>query len=84
MILCLNYGHIFENFTYWQNLGSDLMRIIFLVIFALWIIIPIGVNDAFAADGSVKLTVEINDSTASGLDLENRDFFGVSVVNIGA
>ena len=59
------------------------MRIIFLVIFTLSIIIPIGVNDAFAADGSVKLTVEINDSTASGLDLENRDFFGVSVANIG-
>ena len=49
MILCLNYGHIFENFTYCQNLGSDLMRITFLVIFALSVIIPIGVNDAFGA-----------------------------------
>ena len=49
MILCLNFGHIFENFTYQQNLGSDLMRITFLVIFALSVIIPIGVNDAFGA-----------------------------------
>ena len=81
--MCLNFGHIFENFTYQQNLGSDLMRITFLVIFALSVIIPIGVNDAFAADGSVKSTVEINDSTANGPDLADKDFFGVSVANIG-
>ena len=59
------------------------MRITFLVIFALSVIIPIGVNDAFAADGSVKSTVEINDSTESGPVLSNQDKFGVSVVNIG-
>ena len=59
MILCLNFGHIFENFTYWQNLGSDLMRITFLVIFALSVIIPIGVNDAFGAF--------VNDNTCNSL-----------------
>jgi len=35
------------------------------------------------ADGSVDSTVEINDSTANGPALENRDFFGYSVANIG-
>jgi len=59
------------------------MRIIFLLILTLSVIIPMGVNDVFVNDGSVKSTVEINDSTASGLDLENRDFFGVSVTNMG-
>ena len=35
------------------------------------------------SDGSVKSTVEINHSTANGLDLEDNDKFGYSVVNIG-
>ncbi|MEC9063822.1 MAG: integrin alpha, partial [Pseudomonadota bacterium] len=34
-------------------------------------------------DGSVDSTVEINDSTANGPDLEDSDFFGDSVANIG-
>jgi len=39
--------------------------------------------DAFAADGDVTSTVEINSSTANGPSLANSDYFGASVVNIG-
>ena len=39
--------------------------------------------DAFAADGDVTSTVEINSSTANGPSLSNEDSFGVSVANIG-
>jgi hypothetical protein len=35
------------------------------------------------SDGSVKSTVEINHSTANGLDLEDNDKFGYSVVRPG-
>ena len=35
------------------------------------------------SDGSVDSTVEINDSTENGPDLENNDRFGWSVANIG-
>ena len=35
------------------------------------------------SDGSVDSTVEINDSTTNGPDLENNDRFGWSVANIG-
>ena len=34
-------------------------------------------------DGSVDSTVEINDSTDNGPDLDNIDKFGMSVANIG-
>jgi len=40
-------------------------------------------SDAYAADGDVKSTVEINDSTANGPVLQNQDKFGFSVANIG-
>ena len=43
-------------------------------------------SEAFAdsnSDGSVDSTVEINDSTENGPDLENNDRFGWSVANIG-
>jgi len=43
-------------------------------------------SEAFAdsnSDGSVKSTVEINDSTENGPDLGNNDRFGWSVANIG-
>jgi len=40
-------------------------------------------SEAYAADGSVKSTVEINDSTANGPVLSNSDLFGRSVANIG-
>ena len=39
--------------------------------------------DAFAADGDVTSTVEINSSTANGPSLSNEDSFGVSSANIG-
>ena len=39
--------------------------------------------DAFAADGDVTSTVEINSSTANGPSLDDGDIFGKSVVNIG-
>ena len=39
--------------------------------------------DAFAADGDVTSTVEINSSTANGPSLDDDDIFGTSVVNIG-
>ena len=42
--------------------------------------------EAFAdsnSDGSVKSTLEINDSTTNGPDLSNNDRFGWSVANIG-
>ena len=35
------------------------------------------------SDGSVKSTVEINDSTTNGPTLTDRDYFGDSVANIG-
>ncbi|MCE2499178.1 MAG: FG-GAP repeat protein, partial [Nitrosopumilaceae archaeon] len=35
------------------------------------------------SDGTVKDTVEINDSTANGPSLSNYDYFGVSVAGIG-
>ena len=38
---------------------------------------------ASAADGDVKSTVEINDSTANGPTLSDSDRFGISVANIG-
>jgi len=38
---------------------------------------------ASAADGDVKSTVEINDSTTNGPTLTNVDKFGISVANIG-
>ena len=53
MILCLNFGHIFENFTYYQNLGSDLMQIKIilsvLVLFSITFLVP---SDVFANDGN--------------------------------
>ena len=39
--------------------------------------------DAFAADGDVTSTVEINSSTTNGPTLSNDDQFGTSVTNIG-
>jgi hypothetical protein len=39
--------------------------------------------DAFAADGDVTSTVEINSSTANGPLLDDVDIFGKSVANIG-
>ena len=39
--------------------------------------------DAFAADGDVKSTVEINSGTTNGPVLTNEDFFGTFVANIG-
>ena len=38
---------------------------------------------ASAADGDVKSTVEINDSTTNGPTLANADQFGMSITNIG-
>ena len=40
-------------------------------------------SDAFAADGDVTSTVEINSSTTNGPTLTNSDQFGMSVANIG-
>ena len=43
-------------------------------------------SEAFAdsnSEGSVKSTLEINDSTTNGPDLSNNDRFGWSVANIG-
>ena len=40
-------------------------------------------SDAFAADGDVTSTVEINESTTNGPTLSNDDQFGASVANIG-
>ena len=40
-------------------------------------------SDAFAADGDVTSTVEINDSTTNGPVLTDLDQFGESVANIG-
>ena len=39
--------------------------------------------DAFAAEGDVTSTVEINESTTNGPTLSNDDQFGASVANIG-
>ena len=39
--------------------------------------------DAFAADGDVASTVEINSSTANGPLLDDVDIFEKSVANIG-
>ena len=66
------------------------MKILLLSILALamfGVMIP-GALDASlpyasAADGDVKSTVEINDSTANGPTLSDRDAFGASVANIG-
>ena len=58
MILCLNFGHIFENFTYYQNLGSDLMQIKIilsvLVLFSITFLVP---SDVFANDGNDILEI---------------------------
>ena len=61
------------------------MQVIFLAILVLSIIIPIGVSIALTVtnDGSVDSTVEINDSTDNGPDLDDIDKFGLSVTNIG-
>ena len=40
-------------------------------------------SDAYAADGDVTSTVEINSSTANGPTLTNEAIFGWSVANIG-
>ena len=56
MILCLNFGHIFENFTYWQNLRSNLMQIkIILSIMVLFSLVFLAPSDAYANDGSIIL-----------------------------
>ena len=48
MILCLNYGHIFENYTYPKNLGSDLMQIkIILSVMVLFSVVFLVPSDAF-------------------------------------
>ena len=58
MILCLNFGHIFENFTYWQNLGSDLMQIkIILSIMVLFSLVFLAPSDVFANDGNDILEI---------------------------
>ena len=40
-------------------------------------------SDAYAADGDVTSTVEINSSTTNGPTLTDADYFGWSVANIG-
>ena len=40
-------------------------------------------SDAYAADGDVTSTEEINDSTANGPELGNTHNFGISIANIG-
>ncbi len=40
-------------------------------------------SDAYAADGDVTSTVEINDSTTNGPELGNTHNFGISIANIG-
>ena len=64
---------------------TDLLRVIFLAILVLSLMIPGGMFDASAVtnDGSVDSTVEINDSTANGPNIDNIDVFGTSVANIG-
>ena len=74
MILCLNCGHIFENFTYQQNLGSDLMQIKIilsvLVLFSLVFLVP---SDAFGAwydaewEYRNKITVSLNSVISNDL-----------------
>ncbi len=52
----------------------------FILILSLGFHVP---SDAYAADGDVTSTEEINDSTANGPVLSDDDFFGRSVANIG-
>ena len=56
------------------------------LIFFILLTISLGfhvLSNAFAADGDVKSTIEINSSTTNGPSLANNDVFGSSVVNIG-
>ena len=52
----------------------------FILILSLGFHVP---SDAYAADGDVTSTVEINDYTANGPELSDSDNFGSSVANIG-
>ena len=59
----------------------------FIVLFAMCSLLVHFPSDfeAFAAtsDGTVDSTVEIDDDTTNGPDLDNTDYFGHSVANIG-
>ena len=52
----------------------------FILILSLGFHVP---SDAYAADGDVTSTVEINDYTANGPELSDDDYFGSSIANIG-
>ena len=59
---------------------------LFILLFAMSSLLFQLPSEAFAdsnSDGSVKSTLEINDSTTNGPDLSNNDRFGWSVANIG-
>ena len=58
----------------------------FILLFTVSLLLFHFPSEAFAdsnSGGSVKSTVEINDSTENGPDLGNNDRFGWSVANIG-
>ncbi|MBU26483.1 MAG: hypothetical protein CMO15_00195, partial [Thaumarchaeota archaeon] len=60
------------------------MKIKFILIFILVVSLGFHVpSDAYAADGDVTSTEEINDSTANGPELGNTHNFGISIANIG-
>ena len=60
------------------------LKIKFILIFILVVSLGFHVpSDAYAADGDVTSTEEINDSTANGPELGNTHNFGISIANIG-
>ncbi len=69
----------YEKYSRYNSAKRFSSRMILLTVLVI-MIIP-GV--ANAADGDIKSTVEINDSTVNGPDLSNSDQFGSSVANIG-
>ena len=67
-----------------MKIGMQRLRF-FILLFAVCLLLFHSPSDfeAFAAEGDVDSTVEINDSTTNGPTLTNGDYFGTSFANIG-
>ena len=65
-----------------EKLWLDLMELKIILSVLVLSSFMISINDAYAADGDVTSTVEINSSTTNGPTLSNSDLFGVTVLQV--
>ena len=78
-----NYLIFLKKLYILEKLWLDLMELKIILSVLVLSSFMISINDAYAADGDVTSTVEINSSTTNGPSLANSDNFGGSVANIG-